>query len=49
MIRQARVQFYKKIGETAGRNPWKMWGELDKMFGNGKRLGIDRLRTEEGW
>ena len=48
MIRQARVQYYKKIGEAAGRNPRNMWRELNKLIGNGKRLGIDRLRTEGG-
>ena len=48
MVRQAQMQLYKEIGENAGRNPRKLWRELDKLIGNGKKFGIDRLRTEEG-
>ena len=48
MVRQARVKFFEKLGAEAARNVRKLWRELDRIMGHGKKLSIESLRTSEG-
>lgn len=48
MVRQARVKFFEKLGVEAAKNPRKMWRELEKIMGSGKKQIIESLRTSAG-